>query len=806
MAHIDSIESEQGEFESEMSNYRIQHQQLVRSSSMLSDQATSDIAETIVEKLALLQAAADRTEQQCAELKSLLDKAQRASAKYQEAHQLLMPWLTQMETRLASFDQSNSFDGDGITPFDQLTAASEEIAERALLAEKLLASGEKLGALGADELLLEAEQANERYQECRNKCRDMRRQAQKAMAEHAAAMERLAAFERAMSRIEERQVASEQEPIEAVTDKIRQAKQENGTHSREYQRLGPMHEQLIGNVSSPAIKERLESLKKRWDTIGTKLGAREEKLNAWEEQVARFWSAEARTTSTLDQLDDELSEIRATRQNMKKIGAMPMRINKVEMDVLDLKAQSGALGDQLDTKETAKAVKNMEAQLSRLKMMFDAKNGDIMRLVREYEAQAEVKKASAAWARDMIAKLETMAPPTTAKDCRDQIQAINGIRAQSAQHLANLTPQQWAQLDQLMQDEREKAEATLIELGQSEAVIDELSDWTAHCGKVLNAIQVNDDDRTALAKIELLQDELEKKKSVATKLGKKSKNYPNQQKRLAKASDNLEKVGAIAEAKYAALAAHLANAERADAERKQVEQWAARLTHQLMNDGPYDGQLEEAREQVKQFQGVMDDYETQRATHFNALTPERWNEMARELNRRKDKLDELLNEIESYWTSVLDMENAVKDYEQLIKNQAPCSVLEDTIHQQINENLSLEKKLRLKTAQLSNIEDLSGVLRVKVKREDAIQVKNTAVGLHSRWEKLLQRVARRNNHLDENKRKSVIYAEKSSNFRDFVDETMQLIRAKRGKGDSRNSVLEWRLFYNAKCQPSYLII
>ena len=70
------------------------------------------------------------------------------------------------------------------------------------------------------------------------------------------------------------------------------------------------------------------------------------------------------------------------------------------------------------------------------------------------------------------------------------------------------------------------------------------------------------------------------------------------------------------------------------------------------------------------------------------------------------------------------------------------------------------------------------------------QVKNTAVGLHSRWEKLLQRVSRRNNQLDENKRKSVIYSEKSSNFRDFVDETMHLIRSKRGKGDSRHSVLQ----------------
>ena len=786
---IDSLEGDQIELESEMNSYRVQHQQLVRSSSGLSDQAMSEVADTIVEKLSLLQEAADRTEQQCVELKSLLDKAQRASAKYQESHQLLLPWLEKMENRLESFDQSFESDQDGITPFDQLNSASEEIAERALLAEKLLASGEKLGALGADELLTEAEEANERYQKCRNLCRDMRRSAQKAMANHAQALERLAAFERAITRIEERLQAASAEPIEAVTDKIRQAKQENATHTREYQRLGPMHEQLIGDVKSATVKSRLEALQKRWNTIGATLESRETQLNNWEEKIKKFWSAETQSSSTLDLLDDELSDIRPTRQNMKKIGALPTRINQLEMDILDLKSQASSLSDEkLETKEAVKSVKNLETQLSRLKSMFDAKNDEIMRIVREYEAQTELKKQAAKWTRDKVAHLETMEKPTTAKDCRDKIQAINGIRVQSAQHLAHLTPQDWAQLDQLMQDEREKAEATLVELGQSEAVIDELSDWTAHCGKVLNDIQVNDDDRTSLAKIELLQDELEKKKHAASKLNKKTKQFPNQQKRLAKAIDNLKKVDAIAEAKYAALSAHLANAAKADAERKKIEAWAAGLTHQLMNDGPYDGQLEEAREQVKQFQKVMDDYETQRTNHFNALTPERWNEMARELDRRKDKLDELLSEIESYWTSVIDLEQAVKNFESLTKNQDPCSVLEDTIHQQINENLTLEKKLRLKTAQLSNIEDLSGVLRVKVKREDAIQVKNTAVGLHSRWEKLLQRVSRRNNQLDENKRKSVIYSEKSSNFRDFVDETTQLIRSQRGKGDSRNSV------------------
>ena len=220
----------------------------------------------------------------------------------------------------------------------------------------------------------------------------------------------------------------------------------------------------------------------------------------------------------------------------------------------------------------------------------------------------------------------------------------------------------------------------------------------------------------------MYQNELEQKRDAANRLGKKVRAFPNQDKRLSKAVENLDKVDLIAEAKLAALSAHLANAERADKERKEVESWAAGITHQLMNDGPYEGQLEAAKQQAQAFQGVMADYENMRAEHFNALPAERWNEMARELDKRKDKIDELLAEIESFWASVIDMEQAMRDFENYIKAMSPPSVLEVPINEQINENLKLEKKLRLKTAQLSNIEDLSGVLRVKVKREDAIQV------------------------------------------------------------------------------------
>ena len=121
-------------------------------------------------------------------------------------------------------------------------------------------------------------------------------------------------------------------------------------------------------------------------------------------------------------------------------------------------------------------------------------------------------------------------------------------------------------------------------------------------------------------------------------------------------------------------------------------------------------------------------------------SPKRWDDLAKKLEARRNKLKDLLAELEAFWNGIENMDAALKEFEHEIQNQHPVSVLEDTIIQQTNDNIDLEKRLRQKTAQLTNLEDLSGALRVNINREDAIQVKNAALTVHSKWDKLLQKV------------------------------------------------------------------
>ena len=66
-----------------------------------------------------------------------------------------------------------------------------------------------------------------------------------------------------------------------------------------------------------------------------------------------------------------------------------------------------------------------------------------------------------------------------------------------------------------------------------------------------------------------------------------------------------------------------------------------------------------------------------------------------------------------------------------------------------------------------------------------IQVKNAANTVHAKWDKLMQRVNRRNAQLDENRRKSMIYSEKLSNYLDFVVDMLELLEEKRNTIDPR---------------------
>jgi hypothetical protein len=121
----------------------------------------------------------------------------------------------------------------------------------------------------------------------------------------------------------------------------------------------------------------------------------------------------------------------------------------------------------------------------------------------------------------------------------------------------------------------------------------------------------------------------------------------------------------------------------------------------------------------------------------------------------------------------------------LLANQQPASMVEDAVNEQIEQNRRLEDDIRLKQSQLRTLEDLSGTLRSAINRDDAIQVKNAALAIHSRWEKVMQIINRRHVTLDENRRRAAKFSEKVADLSDFVESTCAQLEEDRKNCDPR---------------------
>ena len=97
--------------------------------------------------------------------------------------------MESVETRLKEdFCDSN----EGLLDLvEDLTSLSEEIAERRLLVDRLVASGQKLGVMGAAALVSEADEINARYLDLRENCREKKREIQQLHSEQNEFLDRL---------------------------------------------------------------------------------------------------------------------------------------------------------------------------------------------------------------------------------------------------------------------------------------------------------------------------------------------------------------------------------------------------------------------------------------------------------------------------------------------------------------------------------------------------------------------------------------------------------------------------------------
>ena len=113
-----------------------------REASALEADLNRESSNEIFEKLKLLNETATKTEQQCKDLDFTIEKTARSAGKYFESKMQLEPWLEDIEEQFSKkfdFNDEEELKHDEI--IEELSLLSEDIAERRLLIDRIVSSG-----------------------------------------------------------------------------------------------------------------------------------------------------------------------------------------------------------------------------------------------------------------------------------------------------------------------------------------------------------------------------------------------------------------------------------------------------------------------------------------------------------------------------------------------------------------------------------------------------------------------------------------------------------------------------------------
>ncbi|CAG5094899.1 Oidioi.mRNA.OKI2018_I69.XSR.g13940.t1.cds [Oikopleura dioica] len=758
-----------------------------RECQMMNFDLAEGMKDSVEEKLSKLESTASETELKCRELQNLLEKVQRASTKYAEVRDELLPWVEDMEVRLDQFDDVSLPDESLIEDLSQM---SEEIAERRLLADRLVLTADKLAPLGAIQVKNEAAQISSRYSDIRERCRQRKRETQQLAIEHQQYSERLNNLNNALQRIDER--LSNSDRPECNVEKCRAAMADLNQLSKELDKLEAAKTTLQktgqSQLSDPKINSELAKIDSTWDHLQNTLKNKRDRLRQTEAASERFWAKNSQFQNQLDQLEGELREIKPTHdgkrdmdQFEKKITAMAGLNKKVSDTARDL----GSLGEN---SEALRMAREGQSQLDRIARNMQQKQNEIEAAAKEHENMQRKAREALSWMQSADVRLKAQGEPNSPDDCREKLRVISDIKNQAPKFAAALPAASWRQFENRLAEEVRDTENKLISMGHFDQALDEISDWTSRCSTTLSSIgQDASALQTDFARAELIMSELESRQRALEKLRETAvERFPLKQKRLIAISDNLSKIGSIASTKHDVIRSRIEAAESTELKKKKVQRWAADIREYLINDGPYSGSSEGAKAQSDECRNKISEMVKQRGECPAALPDVRWQQMETALSERKNKLGNLQLEVDTFWDAAKKMDKSLGQFESQIQKMQPPSVVEDSTNLQIEQNRKLEDDIRLKTNQVKTIEDLSGSLRANINREDAIQVKNAALSIHSRWEKCLQATNRRNLALEENRKRATKYSEMVIELVDFIELSRSKLEEAKSSCDPRN--------------------
>ena len=720
---IDELSQQVKTLAIELSDHGSQKDMLTREAETLQPSLNADSSSAIYAKLKQIQENASRAELLCRDLESTLDKATRAASKYFECRAELEPWLDEVERR---FEADFTFDqGDTEAALEELSLLSEDIAERRLLVDRIVTSGEKLSTCGGgSQVRDEADHINQRYQDTREQCRAKKRELQQLSIEHQQYSDRLKTLNSSLGRIMDR--VSGLERPEANIDRCRASRRDCDNIKKELERLLPTKNSVMKSSTQfgKAVKPQLDEIETSWKQINQKVNQRQEMLIKAEQMAEKFWARQTQVNSQMDQLDDDLRALKESHESQKQLIDFQRKQDKFATHMEQLKQEALKLSDIGDNQDALRVCNEISNHFDRMGRIYAQKRITIEGAQREHEQSKKKNADSAAWLKSVKTRLGAMTDVGTPDECSEKLRIINDIRNQSVRYSAHIPSNDWRLFDKELSTEMQNTEMKLIELGHFESALDEISDWTSRCGKNLTNIGQEGNLQTDLARIELIEAELKSRRDALNKLDSKARLFPQKQRRLEAIKENLEKIESIASTKSNIIHNRLAQMETSALTKKKVQQWTQEVAEMLVSDGPYSSNPDETRKQYTDLHNIISEMTKKRAECPEALSDTRWMQMDQALQERKTKLNSLLVESEKFWEGVTDAQESLNKIDEDISAQNPPSVLEDVVQDQIDLNRALEDTLTMRKDKLRLIDESASVLRASINREDSLKVRS----------------------------------------------------------------------------------
>ncbi|KAK3581860.1 hypothetical protein CHS0354_032763 [Potamilus streckersoni] len=145
---------------------------------------------------------------------------------------------------------------------------------------------------------------------------------------------------------------------------------------------------------------------------------------------------------------------------------------------------------------------------------------------------------------------------------------------------------------------------------------------------------------------------------------------------------------------------------------------------------------------------------------------QRWDHIKGRAEDRKSKLEEAVQQANSFHSDLNRFINWLTDTEKILNNQRPVSRVIEQVTEQIEDHKALQKDIGRHREVLISLDKTGTHLKYFSQKQDVVLIKNLLSSVQHRWEKIVSRSAERTRHLEKGYREAKQF---NDAYRDLMD-------------------------------------